>query len=125
MYEIIEFVGTIKRGGIEDYMVVCMRPVYVRSHDKSVVAFRERQGEPPPYLIGILGADFPRLEALPDVISEYVAPSLISPCDMLVFSFGKYELSVGDAGIALKRSDEPSSVRFAMTFDIIYDGGDH
>jgi hypothetical protein len=106
-------------------MVMNVSAVYVCGYHKSVFAFREREYELPPYLIGFFGRNFAGFEALSDMISENIVTALTAPCYMFILSLRKNELVVGNAGFALVRSDEPPAVCFTRIFNIIYDGGDY
>ena len=53
--KVLEFSGAVQRRAVENYVVVNVRPIYVRSHNEGMAAFRKRKGELPPDLVGFYG----------------------------------------------------------------------
>ena len=74
---------TIKRGGIEDNMIMDMRFVNVGGNDKSVVAFGEAHAEFIADFISKLRGYFPGLKGLPYLIGNDIA-CLFSACNIII-----------------------------------------
>ena len=60
--EILEFLGAVQRGGVEDYVVVYMRTVSVRCHNERMLSFGKAFCQFIPNLICFFGSNLSRLE---------------------------------------------------------------
>jgi hypothetical protein len=117
--EVHELVRAVERRAVKDNMVVDVCLIDVRTYNESVFAFRKREDELPPDFVGFLRRDFPRLEALSDVVGKHVRFVLTAPGHKLVFVFGEHKLFIGGAAVALVRSDEPAAVSFLRILNIV------
>ena len=67
---ILELPGAVQGGGIEDDVIVDMRPVGVGSNDKGVLAFGEAHPQLITDTVGLLRRDLARFEGLAYLVGD-------------------------------------------------------
>ena len=119
--EIAELPPAVQGSGIENDVVMNVRPISMRGYNEGVPAFGKCHGQLIADTICFLGGDLSGFEGLPDLIGNHIPP-LITSCKLPVLPFGKQELFVTGHGIAFIGSDQISFFRLLRILRVIRPG---
>jgi hypothetical protein len=111
--------GTVKRGGVHNYVVMNMFFVSVRGDNVSVLAFEKTFRQLMTDLVCFLRRNLTRFERLPDVIRQYVVRSLIASGYVLVLFFREKKLLVCDGRVAGEARHQFTVISFVGVVRIV------
>ena len=116
--EILEFLGAVQCGGVEDYVVVYMGSVGVGCHNERMLSFGKAFCQFIPNLICFFGSNLSRLEWLANLVGDNLV-LLVFSCDVLILPLGKQKFFIHRHRVALITGNQVTFGSFLRVLCIV------